>query len=156
MSRILICPGRTVNSHDVRHVFHVKSARFFSCNILHSKFKECLARNSGARIQNLSPMSSGAALLGFASIGVFLGNGLWSLLPTWRSEVVSHESVRVEGPVSDSAIASVECNCHCPPQDNHSLIAGAFAAGCLAAALLYFVINCRRAQPARVREVSEP
>ena len=101
-------------------------------------------------------MSSGGALLGFASVGVFLGNGLWSLLPTWRSEVVSHESVRVEGPVSDSAIASVECNCHCPPQDNHSLIAGAFGAGCLAAALLYFVIGCRRAQPARAREVSEP
>ena len=101
-------------------------------------------------------MSSGGALLGFASVGVFLGNGLWSLLPTWRSEVSSHESVRVEGPVSDSAIASVECNCHCPPPDNHSLIAGAFIAGCLAAVLLYFVISCWRVQPARIREAEEP
>ena len=102
--------------------------------------------------KTLLPMSSGGALLGFASVGVFLGNGLWSLLPTWRSEVVRHESVRVEGPVSDSVVASVECNCHCPPQDNHPLIAGAFCAGCLAVALLYFVIGCRRVQPARARE----
>ena len=102
-------------------------------------------------------MSTGFALLSAATVGsVFVGNGLWSLLPAWRPEVTTRESVRVEGPVSDSVVASVECNCHCPPPDNLPLIAGYFLAGSAAALLAFCVIRCWRLRAAEEREQPEP
>ena len=98
---------------------------------------------------------SSAALLSVVGAGVFVGNGLWSLLPTWQAGVSSHDSVRVEGPVSDSAIASVECNCHCPSQDIYSLLAGSFVAGIVLCGGLQLVFRCWRAKPA-ASEVRAP
>ena len=97
-------------------------------------------------------MSSSAALLGIATGGVLLGNSFWSLLPNWQSEVSGSEVVRLEGPVSDSAFATVECNCQCPSQDSLPLIAGAFVAGCSTVVLLFCVIRCWRAQLAQHHE----
>ena len=91
-------------------------------------------------------MSSSLALLCGAAGGIILGNGFWSLLPSWQSEVPSPEAVRVEGPVSDSTFATVECNCQCPSQDNTPLIAGAFVSGIAVVILFVCLIRCWRAQ----------
>ena len=97
-------------------------------------------------------MSSSAALLCIATGGVLLGNSVWSWLPSWHSESPKPEAVRVEGPVSDSTFATVECNCQCPSQDNTPLLAGAFVAGAAVVIFLVCAIRCWRAQLALQNE----
>ena len=86
-------------------------------------------------------MATGSAGLFSVAGAVFLGSSLWGWLPSWQTAVpASQRDIQVQSPVSDSVIASVDCNCHC--QDNLLAIAVAFVTGLISALAL---VVCLRA-----------
>ena len=91
--------------------------------------------------------TSSAGLFSVAG-AVFLRNSLWGWLPSWQAAApASQREIRVQSPVSDSVIASVDCKCHC--QDNLLAIAAAFVTGLISALALVVCVRvwCQRRPP---------
>ena len=85
-------------------------------------------------------MATSSAGLAAIAGAVFIGNGLWSWAPSWHTVAPAQREIRVQSPVSDSVIASVNCNCHC--QDNLVVVASAYVCGILTALFQLAVIRC--------------
>ena len=72
---------------------------------------------------------------------VLLGSSLWSWVPSWHTvPPAPQREIRVQAPVTDSVIASVDCNCFC--QDNLLVVAFAFVSGIFTILVLITIFRC--------------